>query len=260
MKSARVFGKKNTLISAAHLPSSRRLCSPRPPPRLASPQKMSTTTNMSIGAEGLCVRQTEATAGALRRASRASTPTVGSKSSTTPVRVGTPPSLKEISVSEDLGAEAALYVDAEEVPFRLLKRVCEALRADAAARGGDGGDGGPWLQDLVRGGGVALKPPKRPPRNAELEARCQQLRDEMAQKEYDEMTKDVMGTGTRRGGEGLKMSTLTRELGFGAHVITMMAACFVGGVVTGEAFKNKIIRNFFAHSLPVRYVQSPPRL
>ena len=29
------------------------------------------------------------------------------------------------------------------------------------------------------------------------------------------------------------MSTLTRDLGFGAHVITVMAACFIGGVVTG---------------------------
>lgn len=201
---------------------------------------------MSIGAEGLCVRQTEATAGALRRASRASTQTVGSEPSTTPVPVGTPASSKDVSVSEDLAAEAALYVDAEEVPFRLLKRVCEALRADAAARGGDGGDGGPWLPDLVRGGGVALKPPKRPPRNAELEARCRQLRDEMAQREYDEMTKDVVGTGARRGGEGLKMSTLTRELGFGAHVITLMAACFVGGVVTGEVFENKRTCTFFS--------------
>ena len=117
------------------------------------------------------------------------------------------------------------------------RRVCEALRDEN--KGGDAGDGGgPWLQDLVRGepGGVALEAPKRPPRNPELEARCQKLRDEMEQREYDEMTKDVTGMGRRGKDGGLKMSTLTRELGFGAHVITVMGACFAAGVVTGKAF------------------------
>jgi hypothetical protein len=50
-------------------------------------------------------------------------------------------------------------------------------------------------------------------------------------REYDEMTKDV--TGMRRGA-GVKMSGLTRDLGFGAHVLTVMAACFVGGMVAGR--------------------------
>jgi hypothetical protein len=132
------------------------------------------------------------------------------------------------ALREQLRAEAGRYVDAEKVPFRLLHRVCEALRDE------DGGGEGPWLQDLVRGesGGVALEAPRRPPRDPELEARCRRLRDDLEQREYDEMTRDVRG---KRGDEGLKMSTLTRELGFGAHVVTVMAACFAGGMVTGEA-------------------------
>lgn len=238
---------------------------------------MSTTTaNMSIGAEGLLVRQTDATAAALRRvrdrvltASSSSQASKGEEEAqsrcideptrTHPTRddtaEGVSTSGRSGGLDDDPGgrsdglrAEAARYADADAVPFRLLQRVCEALRA---AGGGDpgggaegmlnkvdddgvaGGTGGPWLQDLVRGGGVALEPPRRPPRNPELEARCQKLRDEMARREYEEMTKDVTG---RRRGEASHVSALTRDLGFVAHVITVVIACFAGGVVTGRSF------------------------
>jgi hypothetical protein len=84
---------------------------------------MSTTTNMAIGAEGLCVRRTAATAAALRRFT--STQASSSKPSKTSKSLGTPPE------EEDLSAEARRYVDAEAVPFRLLKRVCEVGLAQA---------------------------------------------------------------------------------------------------------------------------------
>ena len=226
-----------TLPPVAHSLREARLCC----------RMSSSTANMSIGVDGLCVRQTAASAAALRRASEASTTTTGSNNNKKPScstrreevagsatnHVGTPLPPEQLRALEELREEAQRYVDAENVPFRLLKRVCEVLREENS-----GGGGGPWLQDLVRGesGGIALEAPKRPPRNPELEARCQKLRDELEQKAYDEMTKDVTGMGRRRGGDGaLKMSTMTREIGFGAHVITVMGACFAGGVVAGEA-------------------------
>ena len=148
---------------------------------------------MSIGVEGLCVRQTEASAAALRRAASQATATTSSSKSSS--KSSSSKDVGTLRREEDLRAEAARYVDAKKVPFRLLKRVCDALRDDDGGGGGGGGDddGGPWLQDLVRGdggegdgvgggGGVALEAPKRPRRNPELEARCQKLRDEMEQR------------------------------------------------------------------------------
>ena len=157
------------------------MCIPFPPP-------FEMSTNMSIGVEGLCVRQTEASAAALRRAaSQATTTTSSSKSSS---KSSSSQDVGTLRIEEDLRVEAARYVDAKKVPFRLLKRVCEALRDDDGGGSGGDDDGGPWLQDLVRGdgvgvgggGGVALEAPKRPRRNPELEARCQKLRDEMEQR------------------------------------------------------------------------------
>ncbi len=147
-------------------------------------------TNAVIGAEGLRVRQTPATRDALRRA----------------------------SASTDV-------VDAETVPFRLLRDVAVALR--------DAGDvSGPYLQDLVRGGGLALDPPRRAARDPALERRCRDLRKAQEEREYAAMTEDV--TRGSRGG-GIQMSDATRELGFGAHVVTLMGACFLGGAVAGRS-------------------------
>jgi hypothetical protein len=149
------------------------------------------TTNMVIGAEGLRVRQTAVTRDALRRA----------------------------SASEEV-------IDAETVPFRLLRDVAVALRDDA------GDDSGPYLQDLVRGGGLALDPPKRPARDPALERRCLVLQEAQEAREYAAMTKDV----TRERREvGIRMSEVTRDLGFGAHVVTLMGACFACGVVAGRS-------------------------
>ena len=146
-------------------------------------------TNVVIGAEGLRVRQTPASRDALRRA----------------------------SASKDV-------VDAETVPFRLLRDVAVALR--------DAGGSGPYLQDLVRGGGLALDPPRRAARNPALELRCHDLREAQEAREYAAMTEDV--TRDRRGG-GIRMSDLTRDIGFGAHVVTLMGACFLGGAVAGRS-------------------------
>ena len=147
-------------------------------------------TNAVIGAEGLRVRQTPATRDALRRASA-----------------------------------STHVVDAETVPFHLLRDVAVALR--------DAGDvSGPYLQDLVRGGGLALDPPRRAARDPALELRCHDLREAQEAREYAAMTEDV--TRDRRGG-GIRMSDLTRDIGFGAHVVTLMGACFLGGAVAGRS-------------------------
>ena len=49
-------------------------------------------------------------------------------------------------------------------------------------------------------------------------------------------TRDVAARPPAAG--GLKMSALTRDLGFAAHVVTVAAACFVGGAFVGRSIIN----------------------
>ena len=189
---------------------------------------------MEIGREGLRVRQTDATRDVLARAAAAST-------------------------DDDAFSS---YAEAPTVPFRILRRACEIARRDAPVErregiahprtdgGGEGGGGGPWLQDVVRGGGVELVAPSRPPRSRTLDAEIARLRRDAHDREYAAMTRDVSHSGgfgfgaherTRTKDDGrLRMSALTRDLGFGAHVLTVMFACALGGWFAGDA----IVRGF----------------
>ena len=172
---------------------------------------------MEIGREGLRVRQTDATRDVLARAAAAST---------------------------DDGTFSSCAGEST-VPFRILRRACEIARRDAPVEhpGTDGEGRGPWLQDVVRGGGVELVAPSPPARSRALDAKIAQLRREHADREYAAMTRDVSHsrTGTNEPDDGrLKMSALTRDLGFGAHVVTVMFACALGGWFAGEA----IVRGF----------------
>ena len=184
---------------------------------------------MEIGREGLRVRQTDATRDVLARAAAAST-------------------------DDDAFSS---YAEASTVPFRILRRACEIARRDAPVErregiahprtdgGGEGGGGGPWLQDVVRGGGVELVAPSRPPRSRTLDAEIARLRRDAHDREYAAMTRDVSHSGgfgfgaherTRTKDDGrLRMSALTRDLGFGAHVVTVMFACALGGWFAGDA-------------------------
>ncbi len=157
----------------------------------------------AFGPEGLRVSQTRASRDALRRVSASD-------------GVGTPA----------LRADAASFADEATVPFRVLRDVAAALRAS--------GGGGPYLQDLAAGATLALaSPPPRPPRDPALEARCASLRRALDRAAYDDMTRDVAARPPAAG--GLKMSALTRDLGFAAHVVTVAAACFVGGAFVGRS-------------------------
>ena len=173
---------------------------------------------MEIGREGLRVRQTDATRDVLARAAAAST-------------------------DDDAFSS---YAEASTVPFRILRRACEIARSpEGTEHPGTGGGGGPWLQDVVRGGGVELVAPSRPPRSRTLDAEIARLRRDAHDREYAAMTRDVSHSGgfgfgaherTRTKDDGrLRMSALTRDLGFGAHVVTVMFACALGGWFAGDA-------------------------
>ena len=175
---------------------------------------MSGATNMTIGPEGLRVRQTDATRDVLTRAA-----TVQKKKTA-----------EGDNDADDDANEFANHAQENTVPFRLLRRACDALRASAGPSEGDG----PYLQDITIGGGVHLTGPKPAPRDPKLDAILAKIRREKEDREYDEMTADVNKGGVADDGR-LKMSSLTRDLGFGAHVVTVMFACALGGWFAGDA-------------------------
>lgn len=168
---------------------------------------------MTIGPEGLRMRQTDATRDVLTRAAKE----VQKK--------------KKTEGTNDDAVEFAHHAQENTVPFRLLRRACDALRASAGPSEGDG----PYLQDIIRSGGVHLTGPKPAPRDPKLDAILAKLRREKEDREYDEMTADVNKGGGVADDGRLKMSSLTRDLGFGAHVVTVMFACALGGWFAGAA-------------------------
>ena len=171
---------------------------------------------MTIGPEGLEVRQTDATRDVLTRAAKE----VQKKKTT------------EGTDDADVNAnEFANHAHENTVPFRLLRRACDALRSSARPSEGDG----PYLQDITIGGGVHLTGPKPAPRDPKLDAILAKIRREKEDREYEEMTADVNKGGGVADDGRLKMSSLTRDLGFGAHVVTVMFACALGGWFAGAA-------------------------
>lgn len=176
---------------------------------------MSGPTNMTIGPEGLEVRQTDATRDVLTRAAKE----VQKKTT------------EGTNDADDDANEFANHAQEQTVPFRLLRRACDALRASA----GPSSEDGPYLQEITIGGGVHLTGPKPAPRDPKLDAILAKLRREKEDREYDEMTADVNKGGGVADDGRLKMSSLTRDLGFGAHVVTVMFACALGGWFAGAA-------------------------
>ena len=169
---------------------------------------------MTIGPEGLRVRQTDATRDVLTRAAKE----VQKKTT------------EGTNDADEDASEFANHEQEQTVPFRLLRRACDALRASA----GPSSEDGTYLQDITIGGGVHLTGPKPAPRDPKLDAILAKLRREKEDREYDEMTADVNKGGVADDGR-LKMSSLTRDLGFGAHVVTVMFACALGGWFAGAA-------------------------
>ena len=134
---------------------------------------MSGPTNMTIGPEGLEVRQTDATRDVLTRAAKE----VQKKKTTA-----------EGDNDADVNAnEFANHAHENTVPFRLLRRACDALRSSARPSEGDG----PYLQDITIGGGVHLTGPKPAPRDPQLDAILAKIRREKEDREDEEMTADV---------------------------------------------------------------------
>lgn len=126
----------------------------------------------------------------------------------------------------DLREEVRLGSASATVPWRLVQRACCALRVSGCPPG-------PWLHRLVRGG--LLLPPvcERPPRSAALEQRVERLRGAAAERSYQALVADVTRAEAAER-DRVPLAGAVRELGFVAHVVSVMGACFVAGYCVGR--------------------------
>jgi len=120
------------------------------------------------------------------------------------------------------------------VPWRLLHSACFLLRSQSALNE----QGSPaWLHKLLRAGELHLPQPPRRQRNSELEMRLERLRSQAAEREYQALVEDV----TRREAserERVPLSSAVREVGYGVHVLTVMATCFTAALVAGRSLSS----------------------
>lgn len=138
----------------------------------------------------------------------------------------------------DLRSDAERLATCEFVPWQVLHRACKALR--------EAGQPAPLLQELARSGGLHLPPPARATRSEELEARMGKLRLRAAEREYQALVQDVTRS-EREERERVPVSSALREVGYGVHVLTVMAACFVASLIAGRrAFTEPAAQVLFA--------------
>ena len=154
---------------------------------------------------------------------------------------------------EPLRAEALLYVESEVVPWRLLHSACLALRRAPAALGG--AQGAPlspppapppltfaaadaWLHTLARTGGVHLPgTPAARQRSPELVQRLETLRVRAEELQYQTLVTDVTLRESAERGR-VPISGAMREIGYGVHVLSVMATCFLVALIAGRSLSS----------------------
>eukprot|EP00887_Chlorella_sp_A99_P006653 scaffold3.g6653.t1 len=130
---------------------------------------------------------------------------------------------------QDLRRRAGEGSDGDAAEWGLIKEAHAALEAA-------GEQAGP-LQQLCRGGGLALDPPPKPQgKSPELQARLDHLAARLEQQRYDAMVHDVTrqeraAAAAAEGG----LQTYKQQMSFGLHIILMMAAFYAFGHLAGMA-------------------------
>ena len=115
------------------------------------------------------------------------------------------------------------------VPWKVvLAAVREARRAEGE------GEGGPWLQGVLRGAsGSYPPPPAKPPRNPELVKRLERIKADLERKKYEEMVRDVDPQAASSRSEYEYMSAYRDQLGLGLNTVVVMATLFAFGYALG---------------------------
>ena len=139
-----------------------------------------------------------------------------------------------------------LYEHATVIPYEFIKALSSLCVQIAAKRESKGGKEEYMIHNLLRGSEVIFKAPKkRAPKTPEFARKLDRIRERLEEEKYEAMVADVTkATGiSEKSARERRTSSIgyliRNDLGMAVHVMTLMAACFVGGFIAGaHVFQN----------------------
>ena len=135
-----------------------------------------------------------------------------------------------------------LYEHATVIPYEFIKALSSLCVQIAAKRESKGGKEEYMIHNLLRGSEVIFKAPKkRAPKTPEFARKLERLRERLEEEKYEAMVADVSkatgGDFSEKSARERRTSSIgyliRNDLGLAVHVMTLMAACFVGGFIVG---------------------------
>ena len=133
-----------------------------------------------------------------------------------------------------------LYEHATVIPYEFIKALSSLCVQIAAKRESKGGKEEYMIHNLLRGSEVIFKAPKkRAPKTPEFARKLDRIRERLEEEKYEAMVADVTkATGiSEKSARERRTSSIgyliRNDLGIAVHVMTLMAACFVGGFIAG---------------------------
>ena len=133
-----------------------------------------------------------------------------------------------------------LYEHATVIPYEFIKALSSLCVQIAAKRESKGGKEEYMIHNLLRGSEVLFKAPKkRAPKTPEFARKLDRIRERLEEEKYEAMVADVTkATGiSEKSARERRTSSIgyliRNDLGMAVHVMTLMAACFVGGFIAG---------------------------
>ena len=151
------------------------------------------------------------------------------------LRVEATESVREaLSRAASCSSQPQAFLEHAGSPTVPWKVVLAAVREARRAEGEGGGEGGPWLQEVLRGAsGSYPPPPAKPPRNPELVKRLERIKADLERKKYEEMVRDVDPQAASSRSEYEYMSAYRDQLGLGLNTVVVMATLFAFGYALG---------------------------
>lgn len=150
------------------------------------------------------------------------------------LRVEATESVREaLSRAASCSSQPQAFLEHAGSPTVPWKVVLAAVREARRAEGEGGGEGGPWLQGVLRGATSYPPPPAKPPRNPELVKRLERIKADLERKKYEEMVRDVDPQAASSRSEYEYMSAYRDQLGLGLNTVVVMATLFAFGYALG---------------------------
>ena len=147
---------------------------------------------------------------------------------------------EEEEEEEEFLEKCKLYQHATVIPYEFVKALSSKC-VQIAAKSANGEEKEKYMiHNLLRGSEVMFKAPKRrTPKTPEFARKLDRIRERLEEQKYEAMVADVTkatGVSEKSAREWRTSSIgylIKHDLGLAVHVMTLMAACFIGGFITG---------------------------